>query len=388
MNDSEKKPGILAGNLGEPTILSDINLCGVSAKAGREGEQIEVWTLMALMSDDALFHKIVGNLVGAIEGFAQRQGKSVALRRADTVLMVIRPDRSAELWVDAAAMTTSVMVKRPLLAGSVVFESDIADVTGMDFPLVEIGEKDQVFCLFRVDWRFGLFFDFNPEGALDRSRMRQTLGALHRTMRYRHLYDVVSNANLFDHLVQSGWFPFAEIIHEFRDLANASEAGFDLQEVETELIAAFGETRLSRMFDRWMNRAHLKDREVLLRSAINSYIAGEPAATIKIVLTEIEGALCDAYRAQHGKGAKLKTLLQFACQSAESRAGGGDTLLFSDAFANYLATYTFANFDPNGPKGSAGSRHAVGHGAADPASYTMTRALQALLTMDQFAFYT
>jgi hypothetical protein len=34
------------------------------------------------------------------------------------------------------------------------------------------------------------------------------------------------------------------------------------------------------------------------------------------------------------------------------------------------------------------ARHAVGHGAALAESYTLVRALQALLTLDQLAFYT
>lgn len=33
------------------------------------------------------------------------------------------------------------------------------------------------------------------------------------------------------------------------------------------------------------------------------------------------------------------------------------------------------------------SRHSVGHGAAAATAYTMERALQALLTLDQVSFY-
>lgn len=99
--------------------------------------------------------------------------------------------------------------------------------------------------------------------------------------------------------------------------------------------------------------------------------------------------LNDAYRATHrGQGAKLKELLKFAVESAERKAGQSDTLLFSNAFAQYLAAQTFANFDPVSQTGTAGSRHTVGHGAAAQESYTMTRALQAILTLDQLAFYT
>jgi hypothetical protein len=91
--------------------------------------------------------------------------------------------------------------------------------------------------------------------------------------------------------------------------------------------------------------------------------------------------------AQEGTRAKLKQLLEFARASAERKSGAPDTLLFPAAFAKYLEQYTFANFDPSAGTGDAGSRHAVGHGAALAKSYTKARALQALLTLDQFAFY-
>lgn len=109
---------------------------------------------------------------------------------------------------------------------------------------------------------------------------------------------------------------------------------------------------------------------------------------LKIALTEIEGILGDAYRKVHGKGAKIKKLLEFAAASAKGKAGQPDTLLFPAAFAHYLKSHTFAAFDPAARTGNASSRHAVGHGAAAAETYTMERALQALLPLDQLAFYT
>jgi hypothetical protein len=139
---------------------------------------------------------------------------------------------------------------------------------------------------------------------------------------------------------------------------------------------------------RWIARPHLASREKLLAAAVAAFNRVDPIAVIKILLTEIEGILADAHRATHGKGAKIKALLKFAIASAEQKSGGPNTLLLPEAFARYLSAYTFANFDPRGSVGTAGSRHAVGHGAAAADSYTMTRALQALLTLDQIAFYT
>jgi hypothetical protein len=272
----------------------------------------------------------------------------------------------------------------------VIIESDIADVTGMGFPCVTIGEQDKVLCLFREGWSFGLAFDFNPDGKLDLRWFSTALGTLHRTLHYRHLYQAVNDSAIFDPLLAAGWFPFVEIITtEFNDLARHIEAGFDIAEIEAKIVGAFDAARLGHLFERWVAKPHFAAKAVLLKEAVESFTAQKPASAIKIILTEIEGVLNDAYKAAHGgQGAKIKDLLAFAQASAEQRAGGPDTLFFPAAFGRYLAVHTFANFDPAAQTGTAGSRHAGGHGAAAQDSYTMTRALQAVLTLDQIAFYT
>jgi hypothetical protein len=382
------KPGELVRNMGEPFYLKEVNVHGVSAEACKDGEKVSIWVRIVLTSDEPHFHRVVENLVAVIEASATASECPVHLRSAQTILLVIHADNSAELWVDRAALATYGMMKRDMPSGSVVFESDVADVTGMDFPLVKIADSDRVVCIFRQDWRFALFFDFNPDNKFDREAMRRSLGDLYRTLRYRHLYEIVSDDSLLATLTTSGWFPFVEIISEIRPIADAASAGFEITDAERILVARFDQARLERMFARWITKSHFAGKETLLRAALNTYLGGEPAAVIKIALTEIEGILTAFYRAAHGRGARLKKLLAFALDSAERKAGSPNTLLFPAAFGRYLNEHTFADFDPSGPPGHAGSRHAVGHGAADAASYTNVRALQALLTLDQLSFYT
>lgn len=390
MSDDQntQRPGILVKNSGEPFQLTNVNVHGVAAKACKEGEQAEIWTRLAITSDERNFHRIAENLCGVIDHAAQQVGVFPALKRADTILLIIKSDNSAQLWVDTAAVAMHAMMKRDMEAGSPVFEGDIGDITGMDFPLIEFAPDDRVLCIFRQGWRFGMYFDFNPNGNFDRPLMAKCLGMLLRNLRYRHLYDTVSDQAAFDQLVARGWFPFVEMIADFGKLASAVEAGFDLTETENSLCEAFNEERLGHMLARWLVKPHFRSREDMLRQVIGAYSAGLFAPTIKTILTEIEGILADAYRQAHGKSASVKVLLDYAIKSAEERAGAPNTLLFSAAFAHYLKASTFMNFDPKGPKGNAGSRHAVGHGAADPATYTRVRALQAILTLDQLAFYT
>lgn len=383
--------GIEVRNVGKPLRFKDVEpMAGFAAEPGKPGHSVEVWTRLALSSDIPLFHRLVENLDGVIRHMAQKAGTAVNLRQANTVLLIFKPDNNAELWVDTAAVSLQCTVKRPIAAGSVIFERDIADVTGMGFPCVTIGETDKVLCLFREGWSFGLAFDFNPDGKLDLGWFSTALGTLHRTLRYRHLYETVTDPKIFEPLLAAGWFPFVEIITtEFRDLARHVESGFELAEIEAKIIAAFDAARLDHLFERWASKPHFAAKAALLKEAIEAFATKKPASVIKIVLTEIEGVLNDAYKASHsGHGAKLKELLAFAQASAEKRAGGPNTLFFPDAFGRYLAAHTFANFDPVAQTGTAGSRHAVGHGAAAQESYTMTRALQAILTLDQLAFYT
>lgn len=207
-------------------------------------------------------------------------------------------------------------------------------------------------------------------------------------MKYADLYAAMAHQPTFGQLVGAGWFPFLELMNgEFGKLVTMCQSGFGLNDEETTLVVRFDEARLDRMIERWMQRPHLKSRELILRSAVNAFKARDPVSVIKNVLTEIEGVLADAYFRAHGEHTRrLKRLLDFAIELAAKQAGKG-TLYFPTEFAVYLRDYAFADFDR--ARGSeTASRHAVGHGALAADQYTMHRALQALLTLDQFAFYT
>ena len=166
---SAEPPRIADGvrNIGGPLRFTNVEpLAGFAAEAARGGQQIKVWTKLALTSDEPLFHRLVENLANVINHMAQQAGIGVNLRRADTALLILKPDATAELWLDTAAVSIRCAVKRAIAAGTVVFEHDIADVTGMSFPCVTFGPADKVLCLFRGDWRFGFAFDMNPVGKL------------------------------------------------------------------------------------------------------------------------------------------------------------------------------------------------------------------------------
>jgi len=391
--DPYGNPGLKAGdigNLGKPIYLKEMNMAGVSAEAAQGGQTIQIWTRMALTSDQDLFQKIIGNIASCIEHSAHAVGEYPSLSRAQTVFLVLHPDNTGELWVDKAAMCTYSALKRPgpLVPGTLLFENDIADVTGLWFPLVDVGPEDRILCIIREGWRFALYFDFNPDGDLAIEEAKRTLGTLFRRMRYADLYASLAHEPTFKGMVSAGWFPFLELgSAEIRSLLNTIEAEFPLDDTERALIAAFDDARIERMFARWLERAHLKEREAILRPAISAFKNSEPVTVIKIILSEIEGVMSDVYFQVHGERPyRSKKLPDFMIERAQERAGGRDTLFFPVEFGKYLKDYIYADFRA-GDIGTAGSRHAVSHGAVASTQYTMPRALQALLTLDQMAFY-
>ena len=387
----ENRAGVFVGNAGEAIVFAKISAPdGITGQTALPGQQVNVWFRHGMTSDDPIFHRIASELRNMVHRMAQENGKAVNIERTNVLLFVMKADQSAELWMDTAALMAQGIMKRAVSAGQAIFENDIADITALSFPAVDIGTEDRVLCIFREGWRFAMAFDFNPERNLDLASFWKTLGTLHRTIRYREIYEVIENGPLFERLLKAGWFPFVEILgREITNIGDFAKEDLDLAHAESQLIAAFDQPRLDRLYDRWITKPHFASRSAVLKSGLDAFARNDPISCIKTLLTEIEGVLNDAHRAAHGgQGAKTKELLRFAIESATARTGLPNTLMFPAAFARYMDEHTFANFDPVANTGSASSRHAVGHGAAPADSYTMTRALQTILTLDQLMFYT
>lgn len=375
-------------NPGEPVLLPRVPLLGISAASAAQGEDVRVWTKLAVTSDEPVFHSAVPGVCGELARLASDAGTPVDLERANSVLLLVRPDRSGELWVDTVATSVGAIVKRPIGGGQPVFASDIADVVDVRFPAVEFRQGDGVLYLFRQSWRFGFYYDLRMDGSLDVAAMGREIGALYRNLAYRHLYDAVRDVAAMAALTAAGWFPFIDIAGgEFADLARAYGVGVGVDVAEAAVVAAYDDARIDRLRDRWLAHPVLGARPRVLGSALEAFRRGDDVSTVKIVLTEIEGVLNDAHRRTHGGGAKLPKLLRFAAAAGERKAGGPDTLLFPQPFRDFLLGSTFAQSDARSSGGRAGSRHAVGHGAAGEDAYTRARALQAILTMDQLVFF-
>ena len=90
--------------------------------------------------------------------------------------------------------------------------------------------------------------------------------------------------------------------------------------------------------------------------------------------------------AEKGKDPNFEELIDFVKEKAEGKFGPRISLGFPDVFYNYLKETIFQNFDLKTGQVDL-SRHTVSHGVAEQMEYTRTKAMQAILIVDQMYFY-
>jgi len=149
-----ENPGSDAGtiqNCGEPIRFAEVGLiggfAGVSANAG---QPVPVKTRLGITSDEPGFHRMAESINDLVRTWAHRINMVVDISHYKTVLLVLKDDQTAELWLDTAAVAMKCIDTRDVAAGTVVFQQNIGDITALQFPCVLFGASDQVFCLSKV----------------------------------------------------------------------------------------------------------------------------------------------------------------------------------------------------------------------------------------------
>lgn len=120
----------------------------------------------------------------------------------------------------------------------------------------------------------------------------------------------------------------------------------------------------------------------LFRSDQDGYILA-----IQTLVPQIEGIVRLHYFGTTGEAEpKTRQLLAHVLDQGVSKTASDQSLFFEKAFLTYLRDVFFAKFDLTADHTPL-SRHAVAHGVARPEDYTESRALQAILVLDQVFFF-
>lgn len=362
--------------------LNSVKISGFAGSSGEPGQTIKVLIRGGMTSNEPLFHKVMAGISSlAAPKFPQSQ--------INHLLLIVHRDNSADLYLNDFEIHGEMMLKKSVREGEAVFRSDIADWRRIRFPKINLTSTDKVVVCCKIGWKFALFFDFNPDGELKIDELEIGIARLFRYLTFEECYATLSNEDAKNSLIKEGWFPFVELLgDQFDRLAISYSACFSVSGAHQPILSSFYNSRIERLKERWRNSTTLGDRIEILSAGLDSYIRKEPIPCLKIMLTEIEGILREIRKKDTGESdGKLPVLLDYICNRGLTKIGDEASLLFPKEFREYLASVTFQNFDPASVSIAPISRHSAGHGASPASAYTMERALQAILTVDQIAFF-
>jgi len=368
--------------------LKNFRINGVATSNVKKGERSRVLVRAEITSDQPEFHLFMQGITNLVVGKAKDAGVVVQMDRVSAMLVVTREGGIADLYLHDFPFEMEILAKRNMAKGEMVYQSDIADVRRLRLSWLALQPKDGVLCCFKVGWKFALFFDLHPERILNVDAMERTLGRLYRRLAFQALYDAFESETGLSKLVAAGWFPFIEIIGgEFEELLKAYGDDVNVEAETAKLLRRFDAPRIDGLAMRWWKGSLLSRRRDILEPALEAFTHRDPVSCLKIILTEIEGILQDLHIGEQGSGMSTKELLAFAANRGVQKASDPNSLLFPQQFLRYMRAYTYARFDPRKAEASVMSRHTVAHGRAMAKAYTMERALQSILTLDQINFY-
>jgi len=304
-------------------------------------------------------------------------------------LILIHNDLSADLYINDFPVAIEVMAKRDMKMREAVTQGDIADIRRLRFLNIKIVETDKVIYCFKVAWKFGLFFDLGRE--LDIDAMELDLGTSYRNLSFQYVYEVLENEMQFEEMLKDGWFPFIEIIGgEYRSLSEAYQNKFNFEERIDKIVSIFDKARIDKVTNKWWKKQIFQDKKILLQAGINAFLRGDDEgyiSCIKNLLTEVEGIIRHQYLKDTCKGwVKWKELLSYLIEKGKEKSGSSESLFLPLHFFKYLNDVIFSDFDLETGKIDL-SRHSSSHGVAKAEAYTKTKALQAILVLDQIYFY-
>jgi hypothetical protein len=306
-------------------------------------------------------------------------------------LILIDKNNTAKIYSEFP-LSMLMGAKKDMEKGIFVFKKDVFDITKLEFKdaiyEIKINPDDKIIFLFRVDWQFGLFYDFTQE--VEINELKQELGYFYKRLFYYELYSFIENKTHFNNLLNDGWFPFIRLIGDsFDKIISYYEENKKHSFLIDDLVNSFTEDKIQSFTQYWWGKQLFKDKKDILETGINSFLQNNKNGFIACVHTlypQIEGIMGLDYFSLHNKKPSYNELKEHIKKKGETKFDTVSSTWFPSEFYRYLNQKIFKNFDI-----STGdlelSRHTTSHGYANSDDFNKAKALQAILILDQIYFY-
>lgn len=370
----------------QPDVQEVGDLLGLSMNAAMKGQQVKVLCKAFFTSYEDNHRHFFNQILNQFPGLDTQS--------LNQVLIVIR-DKKAYIYKDPP-LILKVKPKVDVQAGDAVYEEQILDIVEAQFQdstsTLDIENGDKFVWLFRVDWSFGLYFDFS--GHLTTDQLWIDLGRYYRTLRFYSLYSLLSTQDNFRYLFNLGWFPFIQILGgKYNQLMLGINDPKGIKITEEQVVLSFTDERIENFTKYWWQSEIFEGKKELITAALNAYKRGDSEGVISCIKTltsEIEGIIRLDYHRSMGSDAKrhpkTRDLEQYMLDRGKENFSDTGSLGFPGLFVKYIGDVFFKGFDIAENDVDL-SRHSVGHGVVSQEKYTRVRALQLILILDQIYFF-
>ena len=343
----------------------------------------------SVTSDYEMFYKYMAGFSGYVLGPA-----GISVNSVCQFLAILHKDETASIFVNQVPVALAIRAKRGLKAGERVGYNALADITGIRFVGIQFAHTDSIIYCFKVNWKFGLYFDLRPQASknpsFDSREASLAIASQYRRLAFQEVYDALESDRCFASMIQDGWFPFIELLGgEFEELVIFYQQSLDVAQKSLALSRTFDVERLKHITERWWGHPLYDEKRAILEAGTQAFTQATPhgdICCIKTLLPEIEGILRLLLYADKGEDTrKQERWFAHLEEKARSKAHNAESLLIPGHFVHYLENVIFPSF--NLASGTLSlSRHTAAHGLASPDLYTRVRALQVILVLDQLRF--
>lgn len=369
-----------------------IDFAGFSAENTPAGAvSVKIITKDLITSDDPEFYKRIDSIFSI---FFNAGRYKVPADGVNKFIIILHKDKTADVYFNDFRVLVEIKAKRNIAAGQAVGHSDIADIRKVKFENIDVDKTDKVVCCLKIGWKFGLFFDVGwPRTELDIEDVQKKLGDLYRYLSFQYVYATLEPPSevLYKKILKDGWFPFLEIVPEYKVLSEAYQNDFDIDGKTDTIVKSFDSARIELMTRKWWNAPVFEQKKIIIEAGIKAYLEGSETGyinCIKNLSSELEGILRNAIYQDIKKGDHIKVadMLEYLKNQGIKIFGSGFSLSLPEPFVDYLKSVIFLDFSV-GKGGIELSRHSVNHGVANSEKYTKYRALQLILSLDQIYYF-
>jgi hypothetical protein len=348
----------------------------------KDGEKVQVKAIEFTSSEDG--QHFVQRLEGFPDEILRKTDSPLSLTPSgiDHLLAIIRPDKSATVYINELVLKSSIRIGRTCEVGEAIYKDDIVDFEELDWGDIPIPIDCGVVFLFSIGWRKGLFYDFSPLPPMSQSRnhnCKQLFGQFFSQVFFQERFRI--SETVWEKLFEGKWFPFSALKNStIEQLINSCNAGWNLDDL-TDPIVSEVKGKLDLFLHAWDSHPNFVPHMPLIHKAFDHFRADDFVSCTAVLYPRIEGIL----RTNHKTTKQWLKTQHLTSSAIESKKNRFRSLLLPQKFEQYLNEVYFAGFDPTDPKIDV-TRHSVSHGTASVENFNAKSAAIGILILSHL-FY-